>query len=118
MGAAILRGGGAGLRLLSDGGHGYTSPIRSRLTRHQSGGLEADGLEDAMYAATLEHSTTSLAPSAGRARRLPRSRLTGAVVLALAWSLLAGSFLLDVARPPRGAGARAALACAPSTPGP
>ena len=35
---AFLRGGGATLRLLSDGRHGYTCPGRSHLTRHESGG--------------------------------------------------------------------------------
>ena len=67
-----------------------------------------------MYGATLLHPMTILAPSAVPARRLPRTGLAGAVVLALAWSLLAGSFLLDVARPPRGATAWAVTA----TPGP
>jgi hypothetical protein len=64
-----------------------------------------DGLEDAMYEATLPHPMTTLAPNGAPARHLSRTSPTGAVILALAWSLLAGSFLLDVARPPRSAGA-------------
>jgi hypothetical protein len=68
-------------------------------------GSETDGLEDAMYGATLMHPLTTLAESAEPPRRGPRTSLVGAVFLTLAWSLLAGSFLFDVARQPRGAGA-------------
>jgi len=52
-----------------------------------------------MNATTLMHPLTTLAASAEPPRRGPRTSLMGAVVLALAWGLLAGSFLFDVARP-------------------
>jgi hypothetical protein len=68
-----------------------------------------------MYGAIPMHPVTNLAASAQPPKRGPRTGLTGALVLALAWSLLAGSFLLDVARPPRGAGAwRGAAASTPA----
>lgn len=55
-----------------------------------------------MHGATLMHPVTTLGESAGPPRRGPRTSLAGAAVLMLAWSLLAGSFLLDVARQPHG----------------
>jgi hypothetical protein len=58
-----------------------------------------------MYGATLLHPLTTPAAGAAPARRVPHTGPTGALVLALAWSLLAGSFLVDVARPPRAVGA-------------
>jgi hypothetical protein len=56
-----------------------------------------------MNATTLMHPMTTPAARAARAatpRRTLRTSLLGAVVLALAWGLLAASFLFDVARPP------------------
>jgi hypothetical protein len=61
---AFLRGGGAAMRLLSDGRHGYTCPSRNHLTRQESGGTEVAGLEDAMNGATPIHPMTSLVPRA------------------------------------------------------
>ena len=58
-----------------------------------------------MNGATLIHPMTSLAPRAEQPRRGPRTNVWGGVVLMLAWTVLAGAFLLDVARPPPGAGA-------------
>lgn len=62
------------------------------------------GLEDAMNGATLIHPMTSLTPRAEQPRRGPRTNLRGGVVLMLAWIVLEGTFLFDVARPPPGAG--------------
>jgi predicted Co/Zn/Cd cation transporter (cation efflux family) len=53
-----------------------------------------------MNATTLTHPMTTLAARTAPPRRTLRTSLLGAVVLALAWGLLAGSFLFDVARPP------------------
>jgi hypothetical protein len=58
-----------------------------------------------MYGATVLRPFASLAESVEQPLRGTRTRLMGAAFLALAWSLLAGSFPFDVARQPRGAGA-------------
>jgi len=60
--------------------------------------------------------TTSLAPRAGQPSRGPRTSVRGGVVLMLLWTVLAGTFLLDIARPPPGAGAWESPA--PTTRGP
>lgn len=52
-----------------------------------------------MNTATLMHPMTSLARRAEPPRRVPRTGLRGALVLALLFAVLAGSFLYDVARP-------------------
>jgi hypothetical protein len=57
-----------------------------------------------MYGAIVMHPLMTLAQSAEPPRRGPRTSLRGALFLTLAWSLLAGSFLFDVARQPGGAG--------------
>jgi len=57
-----------------------------------------------MTGATLVHPVASLAPRAEQPRQGPRTNLRGGVVLMLAWIVLEGAFLLDVARPPPGAG--------------
>jgi hypothetical protein len=104
MAVGFLRGGGAALRLLSDGRHGYTCPTRSHLAWQESGGTEVADLEDAMNGATLIHPMTSLALHAEQPRRGPRTNLRGGVLLMLAWIVLEGAFLFDVARPLPGAG--------------
>ncbi len=58
-----------------------------------------------MNGATPIHPMTSLAPRAGQPRRGPRTSLLGGVALMLVWTVLAGTFLVDIARPPPGAGA-------------
>jgi len=100
---AFLRGGGAALRLLLAGRHGYTCLSRSHLTRHESGGTEVASLEDAMNRGTAIQPTASLAPRAEQPRLGPRTNLRGGVVLMLAWIVLEGAFLFEVARPQRGA---------------
>jgi hypothetical protein len=55
-----------------------------------------------MNAAILMHPMTTPASCAEPARRGRRSGLAGGLALFLAWAALAGSFLYDVARPPRG----------------
>jgi hypothetical protein len=67
---------------------------------------KAAGPEDAMTAATLIHPlATLLRPRPAQARRDvsprrgPRTHLRGALVLALVYGLLAGTFLYDLARP-------------------
>jgi hypothetical protein len=57
-----------------------------------------------MNGATLIHPMTSLASRAEQPRRGPRTTLRGGVLLMLAWIVLEGAFLLDVARPLPGAG--------------
>jgi hypothetical protein len=57
-----------------------------------------------MNGASLIHPMTSLAPRAEQPRRGPRTNLRGGVVLMLVWIVLEGAFLLDIARPPPGAG--------------
>jgi len=58
-----------------------------------------------MNGATLIHPMTSLALRAERPGRGPRASARGGLVLMLAWMALQGAFLLDVSRPPPGAGA-------------
>lgn len=55
-----------------------------------------------MNATILMHPMTSPAARAGPPRRAHRTSLAGGLALFLAWTALAGSFLYDVARPPRG----------------
>jgi hypothetical protein len=65
-----------------------------------------------MYGATLTHPLTSPAPRSEAPVRRRQPGLLGPLVLTLAWIALAGSFLLDVARPPRRAAVGQASACA------
>ena len=55
-----------------------------------------------MNAAILMHPMTGPAARAMQPRRGHRTGLAGGLALFLAWAALAGSFLYDVARPPRG----------------
>ncbi len=59
-----------------------------------------------MNVATPIRPTTSPTGRGGQPRLGPRTNLWGGVVLMLAWSVVAGMFLFDIARPPRGAKAR------------
>lgn len=61
-----------------------------------------------MNATTLLHPMTHLARRAERPRRAFRSGPRGGVALLLAWIMISGAFLLDVARTARAAEAREA----------
>jgi hypothetical protein len=61
-------------------------------------------LEDAMNAASAIHPMASLVPRGERPWGGPRTKLRGGVVLMLAWIVLEGTFLFEVARPKLGAG--------------